>query len=281
MQKYKAKVSSHELLAGSFQYLHFELISPDRIDFQAGQYIIFNIDASRGLHRDYSIASQPSMNHAIELLVDIKPGGPGSEFLKKLQAGNEVEFIGPFGNFVVKEECSMLNAQRSTHQLLFVATGSGISPIRSMILDLLLVKKYQGQIKLWWGMRNQEDCFWSEDFDELEKNYPNFKWDLVLSNPPDNWPLHSGHVTQHVLDYIQKQIPNTEYRIPNKILHKVESSHSEFPARNATLSVAGGSIQHSEFCIYLCGNRFMIDEVSTKLKELGINTGHIHTEKFF
>ena len=49
MQKYKAKVSSHELLVGSFQYLHLELVSPDRIEFKAGQYIIFNIDSSHGI----------------------------------------------------------------------------------------------------------------------------------------------------------------------------------------------------------------------------------------
>ena len=255
MEKYKAKVSSHELLAGSFQYLHLELVNPGRIEFISGQYIIFNIDPSRGICRNYSIASQPSMDHAIELLVDIKPGGPGSEFLKNLQSGKEIEFIGPFGNFVVKDECSTnqrINA--STHQLLFVATGSGISPIRAMILDLLLVKKYQGPVKLWWGMRNQEDCFWAEDFDDLEKEYPNFKWDLVLSNPPDDWPLHSGHVTQYVLDCVQK---------------KEEGRRKKEEG------------QTNDMCFYLCGNKAMIDEVSTKLKETGINGEHIHTEKFF
>jgi NAD(P)H-flavin reductase len=250
MQKYKAKVSSHELLAGSFQYLHLELLNPDRIDFKAGQYIILTIDDVSGIRRNYSIASQPTMDHAVELLVDIKPGGPGSEFLKNLQAGKEVEFIGPFGNFIVQDPC--INNQRInalTHQLLFVATGSGISPIRAMILDLLIVKKYQGPIKLWWGMRNQEDCFWTEDFDDLEKDYPNFKWDLVLSNPPADWPLHSGHVTGHVLKYVQSQILNLKSQIST--------------------------------CFYLCGNKAMIDEVSTKLKETGINGEHVHTEKFF
>ena len=118
-----------------------------------------------------------------------------------------------------------------------------------MILDLLIVKKYQGQIRLWWGMRNQEDCFWTEDFDELEKDSPNFKWDLVLSNPPADWPLHFGHVTQHVLDYVQAQ-------------------RSTLNAQRTT-------------CFYLCGNKAMIDEVSTKLKETGITGEHIHTENFF
>ena len=138
-----------------------------------------------------------------------------------------------------------------------------------MILDLLITKKHQGLIRLWWGMRRQEDCFWVEDFDNLEKEYQNFKWDLVLSRPPKNWPLHFGHVTGHMLDYVKGRILNTEYRIPNNALHDAESSNSEF------------SIQNSVFCFYLCGNRFMIEELSTKLAEVGINKEHIHTEKFF
>ncbi len=259
MQTYKAKVSSHELLAGSFQYLHLELVDPDRIGFKVGQYVIFSIDVVRGVRRNYSIASQSTMDHAIEFLVDVKPGGPGSEFLKNLQAGNEVEFVGPFGNFIVHD-----NEQGTRAELLFVATGSGISPIRAMILDLLIVKKYQGSIKLWWGMRNQEDCFWTEDFDELEHEYSNFKWGLVLSNPPSDWPLQSGHVTEHVMDYVKGKMTNDELRMTNDT-----NTHSTF------------NIQHSEFCFYLCGNRFMIDEVSTKLTELGINKEHIHAEKFF
>ena len=224
MQSFTARVSEHQLIAGSFQYLHLELLKPDRIEFQAGQYLILTIDSAKGIRRDYSIGSQPEINHAIELLVDVKPQGPGSTYLKNLKIGDQVEFVAPFGNFV------------------FVATGSGISPIRSIILDLFLTKKYQGSIRLWWGMRRQEDCFWIEDFDNLEKEYPNFKWDLVLSNPPSDWPLHSGHVTKHVLEYAQTQ---------------------------------------NSACYYLCGNKFMIEEISTKLAEFGINREHIHTEKFF
>jgi len=249
MQSFTARVSEHQLIAGSFQYLHLELLKPDRIEFQAGQYLILTIDSAKGIRRDYSIGSQPEINHAIELLVDVKPQGPGSTYLKNLKIGDQVEFVAPFGNFVVDENClkrSDLAAARSdlnkSHQLLFAATGSGISPIRSMILDLFLTKKYQGSIRLWWGMRRQEDCFWIEDFDNLEKEYPNFKWDLVLSNPPSDWPLHSGHVTKHVLEYAQTQ---------------------------------------NSACYYLCGNKFMIEEISTKLAEFGINREHIHTEKFF
>ena len=79
-QAYIAQVTERELLAGSFQYLHLELVRPPRIVFQAGQYISILVNKAEGLRRSYSIASQPGMNHGLELLVDVKPGGPGSRY---------------------------------------------------------------------------------------------------------------------------------------------------------------------------------------------------------
>ena len=257
MQVYKAKVAEHQLLSGSFQYLHLELLQPHRIEFQAGQYAIVTIDPKKGIKRNYSIASLPSMDHAIELLVDVKPGGDGSRYLANLKPGDEVEFAGPFGSFVVDNSASLEargakqdnELPATTHELLFVATGSGISAVRSMILDQLITRKFPGKIRLWWGMRYAQDCFWIEDFDELEEENPNFEWDLILSKAPDDWPLHAGHVTPHVLTYVRTQ--NSKLKTQN------------------------------DMSFYLCGNRFMIEEVSTELVKLGITAERIHSEKFF
>ena len=245
MQVYKAKVAEHQLLSGSFQYLHLELLQPHRIEFQAGQYAIVTIDPKKGIKRNYSIASLPSMDHAIELLVDVKPGGDGSRYLANLKPGDEVEFAGPFGSFVVQSPIT----NHQSPELLFAATGSGISAVRSMILDQLITRKFIGKIRLWWGMRYAQDCFWIEDFDELEEENPNFEWDLILSKAPDDWPLHAGHVTPHVLTYVRTQ-------------------NSKLKTQNDT-------------SFYLCGNRFMIEEVSTELVKLGITAERIHSEKFF
>ncbi|MBI2310180.1 hypothetical protein HYU89_04770 [Candidatus Collierbacteria bacterium] len=261
MQSFTARVSEHQLIAGSFQYLHLELVNPDKIEFQAGQYLILTVEAAKGIRRNYSIASRPEMSHAVELLVDVKPQGSGSQYLKNLKPGEQVKFVAPFGNFVVQDACV-------NHQLLFVATGSGISPIRSMILDLLITKKHQGPIRLWWGMRRQEDCFWVEDFDNLEKEYQNFKWDLILSRPPKNWPLHFGHVTQHLIEYTKQSTINPAK--PRTVWYRAKRDPRQ-----------SRDNQQSTMCFYLCGNKFMIEELSTKLAEVGINKEHIHTEKFF
>lgn len=75
--------------------------------------------------RPYTIASPPSQPGAIELLFNLVPGGPGSTFLFTLQKGDPVNFRGPAGTFVLREY--------PNRRLLFVATGTGIAPIRSMI----------------------------------------------------------------------------------------------------------------------------------------------------
>lgn len=250
IQTYKSIVSEHELLGGSFQYMHLELFTPHRIEFLAGQYVIVTIEEAHGIRRNYSIASSPSMDHAIELLVDVKPQGEGSLYLASLSPGDEVEFAGPFGNFVVKADEQVTHGEKAATDLLFVATGSGISTIRSMILDQLMNKKNQNPIRLWWGMRYPEDCFWIEDFDQLEKEYPNFKWDLVLSKPPEAWPLHSGHVTPHLVRYVEQ-------------------------------SGSPGGPGPRPFSFYLCGSQNMIVDVSTELEQAGINKAQIHYEKFF
>lgn len=248
MTTFQSKVTEKLLLGGSFQYIHLELISPNKIEFQAGQYIIITIDKEKGIRRDYSIASAPSMSHAIDIVADVKPEGEGSKYLSHLAVGDTVEFAGPFGCFVISPE-------NSYKEILFVATGSGISPIRSMIDNELVYKRNQKQMRLWWGMRYEDDCYWIQDFDELEEEHPNFEWDLVLSKPPEDWPLHSGYVTKYVLDYIQNRV------------------------KGQGLGDKGQA--NSDLCVYLCGSRQMILDLSTELTKSGITSDQILHEKFF
>jgi len=185
-KQFKAKVSEHILINDAFQYLHIELLKPHMIEFEAGQFV--SIDIGGGERRSYSIASTPVMNHAVELCVDVTPGGKGSSFLKGLKPGDEVNFLGPMGHLVAGKE----------KKLLFVANGSGIAPFRSIVLDLLEEKEDKRQIRLCWGLRNVSDMFWEEDFRRLHKFHSNFRFDMCLSKPPKHWPLNSGHVTEMI-----------------------------------------------------------------------------------
>src|SRR3972149_11119921 len=125
---FRAKVREHELLAGRFQYVDFELMSPARIQFQGGQYLIMKVPGMEE-RRNYSIASEPAQDHSVEILVDISPGGDGSLYLASLAPGDVVEFHGPVGVFSVADPGS--DVGKTEQKILFVATGSGISAIRS------------------------------------------------------------------------------------------------------------------------------------------------------
>lgn len=237
-QQFKGKVAEHILLNDKYQYIDIELVEPHLMEFLAGQYV--SIDVGGGERRSYSIASVPSMNHAIELCVDITPGGKGSTYLKNLKPGDEVSFLGPLGRFMMaplRQGFAGLQEQK----LLFVATGSGIAPLRSMILDLLERRQDKREIWLYWGLRNVKDMFWEEDFRLRRESFANFNYQLLLSQPPENWPLESGHVTQEIKELGLNQ----------------------------------------DWGVYLCGNPRMMEDIKQLALETGVLKEQVHFEKFY
>jgi NAD(P)H-flavin reductase len=239
VSKYIVKVREHELLVGKYQYVDFELIKPPRIQFLAGQYLMLRVPGLEQL-KSYSIASAPVQSHSVEILVDVSPGGEGSLFLASLSPGDEVEFLGPAGQFVLADPSSEIG--KAEEKLLFVASGSGISAIRSMVIDLLQTKQEKREMYLHWGLRHVEDLFWEEDFRELTEFFPNFHFDVVLSQPPADWPFCSGHVTECVTTHYDN---------------------------------------FSNMGIYLCGNGKMIQDMQEIAKQRGVGKEHVHNEKFY
>ena len=193
-QKYTARVSDKYFVSDNekFLYVKFELITPDRISYQAGQYVSILIN-ELGERRSYSIASTSSDEHGFHLIVEINEAGKGSSFFKNIQIGQEVEVMAPLGQFIIKP-LNQNTIKPFENKLLFVATGSGIVPIWSMINDLLINKAETRAMRLHWGMRNEEDLFFVDDLNQLTEEHPNFVFDIVLSKASDDWDLCSGHV---------------------------------------------------------------------------------------
>lgn len=186
--QYVARVSDKYFLTDNqrFCLIKLELVSPDRIVFEAGQYVSVKISGA-GERRSYSIVTTPDNNHGMGLLAEMINGGKGSEFWRQLEIGAEVELLAPMGRFVVRG---------GSDKLLMVATGSGIVPIWSMLNDLLINKKEKKPIRLHWGMRSEDDLFWVDNLERLTEEHENFVFDIVLSKPSENWELCSGHVQE-------------------------------------------------------------------------------------
>ena len=223
-----------------FLLLKFELVEPNEIKFEAGQYLSIKI-SDRGERRSYSIASTPDNAHGFSLLAEIVEGGLGSNYLQNLSLGDVVDVIGPLGKFVVNEKSYQANS--NINNKLFVATGSGIVPIWSMINDQLINKKTIVPIRLHWGMKREEDLFWVDNLERLSEAHPNFVYDIVLSRPGDNWELCTGHVQ----DCLTRDFPDGEL---------------------------------SNWEGYVCGSKEIVLDICAKLEELKMKKEDIYHEKF-
>lgn len=234
-QRFTARVSEKYFLTDNehFLYLKFELVLPDRMTFYAGQYISIAVDGL-GERRSYSMASTPDNDHGFSLVVENKKEGKGSTYLRNLSIGSEVEVLAPLGRFV---------AESVQNKLLFVATGSGIVPIYSMITDLLINKQETRPIRLHWGLKNEANMFWFDNFERLAEEHPNFVFDPVLSEPGDEWSLCRGHVQ----DCLQRDFEKARL---------------------------------VEWAGYVCGNPLMVEEVSVLLTQLGMEPQEVYREKY-
>lgn len=156
-------------------------------DYQAGQFVLLKIN---DLSRAYSIARAPQKGCCrVFLNIEIVPDGRFSPILDKVEIGGEVDIQGPFGYFVMKSE--------PNKNLVFVATGVGIAPLKAMI-ETELQKNPERQIKLFFGVRSETDIFYKEIFEKLSADHPNFEFVLTLSQPGENWSGEVGRVTAHL-----------------------------------------------------------------------------------
>jgi ferredoxin-NADP reductase len=162
----------------------------------AGQHLDLIVPTGSGLafRRAYSVASAPEAldPDQFEIAVTRVEGGPTSTALHGLAPGAAAEIEGPKGTFV-------RSAEDRTHPALFVATGTGLAPIRAMLTDE--TKRVDGPpLVLLFGCRTTEDRLWSGELCAMERACPRFSYHVTLSRPPPGWPGRSGYVQEHVRD---------------------------------------------------------------------------------
>ncbi|MBX3236441.1 MAG: hypothetical protein KF814_09830 [Nitrospiraceae bacterium] len=189
MDRYTAEVSRIDDLTHDVRTIELRLIEPSTITFKAGQFVSFEVPkagAPRPVTRPYSIASPPGRTDRILLLLNLVPGGPGSTYLFGLREGDRTQFTGAAGAFYLRDD--------PTKDLLFVATGTGIAPLRSMILAQLARASSQ-MVTLYWGLRNRRDLYWQEEFRLLAEQHSNFTVVTTLSRPDPDWTGTGGYVT--------------------------------------------------------------------------------------
>lgn len=231
-QEFTARLEDKQILNDKYCHFRFELLKPSRLEFQSGQYVSVVVD-EHGTRRSYSICSRPDIGHGFELLLDMTPKGVGTQFFQNLRFGQEISLLAPMGQFIISDN--------DDQAIVFVATGSGIAPFRSMIFDLLQVRQDQRPITLYWGLRYVKDLFWENEFEELVENFKNFSFYPTISRPVPEWNLSTGRVTS-LLE-----------------IHQFKEKTG----------------------FYLCGSTPMIEDCTKLLEAKGVEEKRIYYEKFF
>lgn len=163
---------------------------PDEIPFafKAGQFVVIDLPVdSKAVDRSYSIASPPSDDNTFELAIVLKPGGIGSSYLfEHVQTDSPIKVSQALGKFILP--------QHIDSDICFACTGTGIAPLRSMLLDIFNKNIPHKNISLVFGNRWIKDILYRGEMEDLEKMHPEFKFLPVLSRDNPGWTGRNGYI---------------------------------------------------------------------------------------
>jgi len=194
MEKFESGIL--EIIELSPSVKHLKIFVPSEFIFIPGQYISFimEIDGKK-LRRPYSISSPPSEKGYADLCIKIVENGLASEMINEMQVDDKIEVLGPLGEFTIKNK---------DKDLVFISSGSGIGPFRSMIRDLL-ENNFEYNITLLTGYRSEEDILYDNELTQLSEEHENFEYKTVLSQPSEVYEGPTGRVQDLIKSL---EIPN-------------------------------------------------------------------------
>lgn len=241
----------------------FEIEGLESFHFLSGQFVSAVAADENGKQqtRAYSIASAASGNH-FELCVNRVENGFFSNHLADLPdlpVGATIQLHGPHGHFVLQEPIT---------DSIFVATGTGIAPMRGYLQWLFPADgsdRSQGkEIWLVYGTRYETDIYYKEEFEALERRAPNFHYLPTLSRALDSWSGLRGHVQVHVSKIIEERAARLGQTLP---------------APPIDPAIPAADLRFDIYC-YICGLNFMVSGVRDLLAGYGWHKKQIVFERY-
>ncbi len=242
IKKWECTVISNDNVATFIKEFVVQLPPGEHLDFESGGYIQVDVPAvtvdfknfdiedrfredwdsmnvwdlkmisKEPVVRAYSMANHPAEGSIIKLNIRIatppwdrsKNGfadlNPGicSSYIFNLKAGDKVTISGPFGEFFIKD---------TDKEMVYIGGGAGMAPLRSHLFHLFHTLKTGRPVTYWYGGRSKKELFYTEEFEAIEKEFPNFKYHIALSEPKeeDNWTGPTGFIHRVLYDnYLSK-----------------------------------------------------------------------------
>ena len=221
VKKWECEVVSNHNVATFIKEFVVKLPEGEHLNFQSGGYIQIDVPAvtvdykdidvdpqyqedweKMGLRtlkmvnptptvRAYSMACYPAEGDIIKLnvriatppfdraagkWVDVNPG-ICSSYIYSLKPGDKITMSGPYGEFFLPKDLP------ETQELIFVGGGAGMAPMRSHIMHLFHTEKTSRKVNFFYGARALKEAFYLDDYHAIEKEFPNFKFNLALDRP--------------------------------------------------------------------------------------------------
>lgn len=278
IRKWDCTVRSNRNVATFIKELIVDLPPGEHLDFESGGYIQIDVPAYRNIRfkdfaiepqfrpdwdkyklwdlvannpepcfRAYSMANHPAEGNRVMLNIRIAtppprtdgiPPGVCSSYVFSLKPGDKITISGPYGEFHIKD---------TDKEMIYIGGGAGMAPLRSHIFHLFHTLKTKRKVTYWYGARSKREMFYTEDFEAIEKEFPNFEYHVALSEPlpEDNWQGFTGFIHQVVHDNYLKDHP---------------------------------AIDEVEF--YMCGPPMMNTAVQKMLADLGVEPEQIAFDDF-
>ena len=247
IQKWECTVESNDNIATYIKELVVKMPEGEKLKFKSGSYIQIDVpptvsnysdmeigeeyrteweqnnmfalkaESSEYITRAYSMANHPAEDDRIMLNVRVatppfdpkkktfKAVNPGicSSYIFTLKPGDKITMSGPYGEFFIRE---------TQNEMMFIGGGAGMAPMRSHIFDQFLTKRTNRKATFWYGGRSLRELFYIDEFEAIQKEFPNFSFDVALSAPlpEDNWTGKTGFIHQVIFDNYLKNHPNPE-----------------------------------------------------------------------
>jgi len=188
----QARLIESREIAPAVRHFLFEALGVDRLEFAPGQFTsLVDVIEGKEITRAYSMASAPSGTNRFELCLNRVEPGHLSPRLFDMKPGDRIEMRPPLGMFVLR---------RPPRDSIFIATGTGIAPFRSILQAHLSATS--PAFTLLFGVRYESHLLYRSEFEAMTLQYPHFRFWPTLSRPDAPWSGRQGRVQAHLAEAI-------------------------------------------------------------------------------